>query len=49
MNFRVKNIPISLIITTAILLLLIIFINNIQITFGRYMSSVDGKAVFEFK
>ncbi len=48
MNNKLKNIPISLISTVAILLLLIIFINNVQITLGRYMSSVDGKAVFLF-
>lgn len=48
MNNRLKNIPISLISTIAILLLFIVFINNVQITFGRYMSSVDGKVVFLF-
>ena len=48
MSEKIKNIPIGSISIIAILLFLILLINNVQITLGRYMSSVDGKAVFLF-
>ena len=48
MNNKLKNMPISLISTTAILLLLIMLMSNAPATLGRYMSSVDGDVVLFF-
>lgn len=46
MNTKVKNIPVRLLITVAILLILIAFIIGAQCSLGRYTSSFGGKLSF---
>ena len=48
MNGLIKRIPINLIITAVILLLLILFINCVQMTLGRYVSSFERELGFAF-
>lgn len=48
-NNKLKNIPVCLISTIAILLLFILLINSTQTTLCRYMTNVDGKAAFVFR
>lgn len=46
MNIKVKNIPVRLLITVAILLLLIAFMIGMQCSLGRYTTSFGGEVKF---
>ena len=45
---KLKNVPVSLVATVAILLFLIVLMNSAQTTLGRYMSSFGGELGLSF-
>ena len=45
---KLKNVPVSLVATVAILLFLIVLMNSAQATLGRYMSSFGGELGLSF-